>query len=196
MELNKIPLSQYQVRAQLLFLTSQNFCRNNRQGNDIWKGRLIFFEQLISSSGKTEKIAVNINIPSCALQLSIVLSRLLMGLFGVVADAVPPGCCCCCWFCCCCSCTVSLSSLRSISAFTRSDINKTENADSFSTSAGRLNTPVESNVHIQCMHLTVCHRAYSTDPGWDLGCHQCPPSSPVWAPVQGWMLLGWQIRCL
>lgn len=57
-----------------------------------------------------------LQVPSWALQLSIVLSKLLMGLFGVVRAAGPP----CCWFCCCC-CTVSLSSFRSISAFTRSE---------------------------------------------------------------------------
>lgn len=62
------------------------------------------------------------DVPSCALQLSIVLSKLLMGLFGVVRAAAPP---CCCWFCCCCCCcTVSLSSFRSISAFTRSEKNR------------------------------------------------------------------------
>lgn len=59
-----------------------------------------------------------LQVPSWALQLSMVLSKLLMGLFGVVRAAGPP----CCWFCCCCfCCTVSLSSFRSISAFTRSE---------------------------------------------------------------------------
>lgn len=54
------------------------------------------------------------SLPSWALQLSIVLSKLLVGFLGEVRRTDVPCCCCCC-------CTVSLNSFRSISALMRSE---------------------------------------------------------------------------
>lgn len=55
------------------------------------------------------------SLPSWALQLSIVLSKLLVGFLGEVRRTDVPCCCCCC------CCTVSLNSFRSISALMRSE---------------------------------------------------------------------------